>query len=218
MSERRKNGGIRDLSNDELAGFVRLLLGGKQLPKETPDVIDYLESVSRRVSQPDPPGSPSRPGRVKNVAERLREARPRPIRAFGTHLLATRIGAGCQIEEVSQFLGERPSLLRDIERRDLSPLDLEIGTLARITVMFGFTPGELRDSLVLELCDGPQAGSAGNPFARSSEKDFRAELIHLASEDLLRTVESRAPDSLAKKEALARIEVIVQGVTELLKS
>jgi len=217
MNERRKNGGFDDLSNDELAGFVRLLLGGKQLPKETPDIIAYLESVSRRTSQTKPPGQ-KEPRSAKTVAERLREVHPRPIRAFCTHLLATRIVAGCRVEEVCHFLDERPDLLRGIENRSVDPLDLKIPTLAKLTAVFGFSPEELRESLVLELCHETEIHAGGDPFARSNEKDFRTEMLQIASDDLLRAAHGRAPRSRLKKEALARIEMIVQGVTELLKA
>ena len=219
MSESREKRSLHDLSNEELAGFVRLLLGGKKLPRETPDIIAYLESVARRTSDKrTPPDNTRRRDNTttQTVFDRLREVCPRPIRPFGTHLLAKRTIASCRIDEVCRVLYEPPSLLHDLESHSLDPLDLEISTLAKISDVFGFTREELRESLVLESCEQFDRTTGGTAFARSSGKNFKREVLQIATEDLQRAVPHDKSKSRIGNDVLLRIEAVVQAVNVLL--
>src|SRR5438445_5025455 len=127
MSESRERKGSADLTKEELAGFVRLLLAGNDLPKETPDIIAYLEWVARQWDECTSPFQNLKPRScsTRTVSERLKEVCPRPIRPFGIHLLAKRTAASCRLDEVCRLLNEQPDLLRDIETGAVKPLDVE---------------------------------------------------------------------------------------------
>jgi len=220
MSESREKNGSSNLTKEQLAGFVRLLLGGNELPKETPDIVAYLEWVARQSEE-----SGSRIGNVqprfpntRTVSDRLKEVCPRPIRPFGIHLLAKRTMASCRLDEVCRLLNEQPDLLRDLETGAVKPLDLEIPRLARISEVFGLCPSELRESLVLDLCEQHDRRGVGTAFARSNEEAFRLEVLQIATNDLRRAASRHRPESRLQDAVLKRVEVIVQAVSDLLKA
>ncbi len=216
MSASKEQRACSDLTDEELAGFVRLLLAGENLPKVTPEILAYLERARRQAGVEESSlATSAREGRTKTPRERLQASCPRPIRPLGTHLLAKRTEASCHLEEVAYLLREHAEQLRAIETRAVSPFDIGVQRLAKIAAVFGLYMSELRESLRLDVCEPRGDRRLGTSFARSHEDDFRSEVLRIASEDLSRA--SKTDSRYLEPPLGDSINGIVQAVGSLLR-
>lgn len=203
-----------DLSEKELAGFLRLLLAGESLPAPKEDVLAYLEYVAdRHELDHNTAIEAARAARAAIIKERLQSVHPRPVRPFGSHLLAKRAEASCRVEDVASVLGERVEDLRALESQGVDPLTFGAPRLAAIAEVFGLVISELRESLKLAL-SGPTP-RAGTSFARSQEEAFKADVMRLARDDLLRA--SRPQPKSSDPDTEARIELTLAEVCSILE-
>ena len=209
----KRTGGT--LSEKELAGFLRLLLAGDNLPEPSEELLAYLEHLgdSNEMDR-DAAVEIARAARAAIIKERLRSSNPRPVRALGSHLLAKRIEASCRVEDVAAILGERVELLRALESHNVDPLTLGAARIAAIAEAFGLVISELRESLTLAL-SGATPRASGASFARSHEAKLKSEVMRLAEEDLLRASRPR-PES-RDSETHARIESTLAEVRSILE-
>ncbi len=215
MTREETTRGGESLSEEELAGFLRLLLSGDNLPPPNEEVLAYLEGLAdRHEMDPRTAIEVARVARAAIIKERLRFAHPTPVRALGSHLLAKRTEASCRMEDVAAVLGERVETLRALESHDIDPLSLGSPRLAMIAETFGLMVSELRESLRLAL-SGVAPRVTGTSFARSHEEAFKSDMVRLAKDDLLRASRPR-PDP-GKPETQARIDAILVEVRSILE-
>lgn len=176
-----------DLSDEELAGFVEMLvLSNEELPDGSDGVMAYVERLASSVSlDEDAVSEVARKARSAIIRQNLGAAQPRPIRPLGSHMLAKRMEASCNLADVAVLLGERDEGLRAIEKRKVSPFDLGAQKLASIVEVFAFDVSEFREALTLELTEPPTA-TPGLAFPRATEAEEKPAALSLAADDLRR--------------------------------
>jgi hypothetical protein len=204
-----------DLTEKELAGFLRFLLAGERLPEPSEEVLAYLERLADQHEVEDEEViDAARAARRALIIERLRAANAKPVRPFGSHLMAMRTAACCRLEDVALVLDERLETIRGLESQTVDPLNLGAPKLALVAEVFGLGVSELRETLRLALT-GPAPRHLGASFARSHEDSFKSEAMRLATDDILR--EARARSEPVAPEVEAQVESTVAEVRSILE-